>query len=749
MTQHDFFIAGGTLWRSAPSYIARPADAELLRLARRGEYANVLAARQMGKSSLMVRTANTLQTEGILTAILDISTLGGGISSADEWFFGFADELATQLSLTADVDAWWGAHNAHNAVQRFSNFLRDVVLGEITAPIVIFIDEIDSALGMAFTDDFFAAIRAAHNARASAPEFQRLTFVLVGVARPADLIRDPSRTPYNVGTHIPLRGFTAAELAPFAEIFEDAAPGYGERIIQWVLDWTNGQPYLTQKLCAALIEVPGGARSKEMVAAKVSALFLRDEARHESNLRSVRDRLEASLHRTRSLQIYERILRGSSVPDEERDPAKNELKLSGLVQAAGDGRLLVSNQIYRRVFDRLWVRKNLPGTPRRALAWAAAAFVVMALAWGGAAWNRQQGQVIAQPTPSPTVPAPSATQMPPDTPAPTHTPEPTATPQPTEPAAPTPTPTATRAPAPFAGWIAYALGDGEGREIFIFDPATGAQRQITSNSVVDEAPSISPDGWLVVYASNRAPGGWELYAFDLWAGTETQLTNLEGEARFPRWSPVVGDGRLVFERRGYPAADETNIWQLEVQTGALTQVTHGGADARPDWSPGAAHLLFGRALIDTSGDGAVTILDNLDVMTLDLSEGGLRNLTNTPAHDDFNFDWSPDGRWIVFASVRSDANEDGVQNLADSEDLFLIPAEGGEEARLNLYGLAAYSPSWSPDGKTIVLLAAFENGENELWWFGINAGAREVLSIGGLERLLGSGAYYHPVWGGG
>ena len=79
----EFFVAGGTLWREAASYIHRSADDELLRLALTGEFCNVLAARQMGKSSLMVQTANRLHETGVRTAILDISTLGGGISTPD------------------------------------------------------------------------------------------------------------------------------------------------------------------------------------------------------------------------------------------------------------------------------------------------------------------------------------------------------------------------------------------------------------------------------------------------------------------------------------------------------------------------------------------------------------------------------------------------------------------------------------------------------------------------------------------
>src|SRR5215216_691854 len=349
-TPHEFFVAGGTLWREAPSYIRRTTDDELFRLALAGEYCNVLAARQMGKSSLMVQTANRLHEAGVRTAILDISTLGGGISTPEAWFFGFLDELSVQLGIQEDINIWWEEHTHHNPVQRFSNYLRDVLLPAVAEPIVVFVDEIDSALGMAFTDDFFAAIRAAYNARASHPEFQNLTFILLGVARPADLIRDRNRTPYNIATHIDLRDFTLPELGPFQQVFETVYPEHGTEILQWVLDWTNGQPYLTQKLCAELVHTSQTLLTAETVEQTVNRLFLAEEARKESNLRAIRDRIESSPNKTRMLQIYKQVLRGQSVPDEERSPAKNELKLTGLVRPSPQGTLEVRNRIYQTVF---------------------------------------------------------------------------------------------------------------------------------------------------------------------------------------------------------------------------------------------------------------------------------------------------------------------------------------------------------------------------------------------------------------
>lgn len=59
---------------------------------------------------------------------------------------------------------------------------------------MIFVDEIDSTIGLPFADDFFAALRACFNARATEPAFERLTFVLLGVASPDQLIQDPART---------------------------------------------------------------------------------------------------------------------------------------------------------------------------------------------------------------------------------------------------------------------------------------------------------------------------------------------------------------------------------------------------------------------------------------------------------------------------------------------------------------------------------------------------------------------------
>ena len=83
--------------------------------------------------------------------------------------------------------------------------LREVVLTSCTGPVVLFVDEIDYVRSLPFsTDEFFAAIRECYNRRTQDPAFTRLTFCLLGVATPAELIRDTRTTPFNIGRRIEL-----------------------------------------------------------------------------------------------------------------------------------------------------------------------------------------------------------------------------------------------------------------------------------------------------------------------------------------------------------------------------------------------------------------------------------------------------------------------------------------------------------------------------------------------------------------
>src|SRR5262249_13845602 len=253
--QLEFYKTARPIKPGPENYIFRPADEELLTAIQSGEFCYVLTTRQMGKSSLMVQAAARLARKQIRTAQADLTLIGADNESvtADEWYYGVAYRILKDLKVNAPLDAWWQQRRLMPAVQRFTEFLGEVILDSCPEKVVIFVDEIDSMIGLPFSDDFFAAIRACYNLQARDEKFGRLAFVLLGVATPAQLISDPRRTPFNIGTGIALTDFTHEEARVLAcGLGTDSDRGH--ELLDRVLYWTGGHPYLTQALCRAVAE---------------------------------------------------------------------------------------------------------------------------------------------------------------------------------------------------------------------------------------------------------------------------------------------------------------------------------------------------------------------------------------------------------------------------------------------------------------------------------------------------------------
>jgi WD40 repeat protein len=354
MANLHIFTVGGTVQAGDGIYLPRPADNELLQLCQAGEFSYVLTARQMGKSSLMVRTAERLNEAGTRTVTIDLTRLGTNLE-AEQWYLGLVDELVEGLDLDVDYKTWWNTQAHLGTTQRWSRFLREYAIEAEPSPLVIFIDEIDSTLSLPFSYDFFATIRACYNARATDPGYRHLSFVLLGVASPSELISD-NRTPFNIGQRVDLTDFTLAEAQPLASGLKDAPP----QVLSWVFEWTNGHPYLTQRLCAALVQ-ENEPPNKEVVARVVQNIFMSESGQQDNNLQFVRDMLirRTPVPAEEVLSTYEQVLSEEEVKDDERSLSKVHLKLAGLVRRAPANMLRVSNTIYARVFDLKWVNDQL------------------------------------------------------------------------------------------------------------------------------------------------------------------------------------------------------------------------------------------------------------------------------------------------------------------------------------------------------------------------------------------------------
>ncbi len=376
----DFYVAGGTMKPDAPSYIERKADQELYEHILKGDFCCVLTPRQMGKSSLMIRTARRLKKQGHRTAVIDLTRIGTGKekTSADQWYYGIAYRILRELGMETKLSEWWQEREKLPALQRLTEFFEDVLLPGTHEPMVIFVDEIDTTIALPFTDDFFAAVRACYNARAANPAYQRLNFVLLGVASPSDLIKDAQRTPFNIGHGIRLTDFTPAEAKPLS-LGLCADPAQGEKMLARILYWTGGHPYLTQKLCRIAAEEKLAKHSDEAIDRLVEKNFLAPGAgRQEPNLKFVSDRLLQGRKNSRQrLKLYRRVYREKPVLDDPLSPTHTSLKLSGLVLPRTKQMLGIRNRIYERVFTGEWIKEVIPFDWNRMIASAAVAVLLI------------------------------------------------------------------------------------------------------------------------------------------------------------------------------------------------------------------------------------------------------------------------------------------------------------------------------------------------------------------------------------
>ena len=156
-----FFVVGGTLRRDAPSYISRAADQNLYKFLQAGEFCYVLTARQMGKSSLMVRTAIRLRDNGTRVAVLDLTSLGQNLTT-EPWYNGLLERVGQQFGREAELEEAWLRFPQLGPMRRFMRAITDSVLPGLNDRAVVFVDEIDAVRSLPFSTLNISAISQVH-----------------------------------------------------------------------------------------------------------------------------------------------------------------------------------------------------------------------------------------------------------------------------------------------------------------------------------------------------------------------------------------------------------------------------------------------------------------------------------------------------------------------------------------------------------------------------------------------------------
>ena len=182
-----------------------------------------------------------------------------------------------------------------------------------------------------------------------------------GVATPGDLIRNKTQTPFNIGEAIELNGFQIGEVEALIEGLRGKVNN-PQGVMRSILDWTGGQPFLSQKLCKFMVETYHGTSLdysnlvKEVVRTRIIDNWeSQDDPEH---LRTIRDRILCNEQRAGYLlELYQQIQEQGEVVA-NNSVESSELRLSGLV-VKREGKLRVYNRVYQLVFDRSWVEVQL------------------------------------------------------------------------------------------------------------------------------------------------------------------------------------------------------------------------------------------------------------------------------------------------------------------------------------------------------------------------------------------------------
>jgi len=166
-----------------------------------------------------------------------------------------------------------------------------------------------------------------------------------------------------------------------------------------------------------------------------------------------------------------------------------------------------------------------------------------------------------------------------------------------------------------------------------------------------------------------------------------QLTRIENA--FPAWSP---DGkRILFQ------SNRTGRWHLYVMNSDgsnVVDLTPGGEDCRnASFSPDGSRIVF-----------YGNLNDNDDIFIMDADGRNVRRLTDAPGRDIHPY-WSYDGTKILFNSQRDNQN---------SFEIYSMNPDGSGQTRITNTDEVETCAHLSPDGKRILLLKGFLNGNDDI-----------------------------------
>jgi hypothetical protein len=252
----------GTMSPESGFYVERESDGIARRaLERQGVTLTIKGARQMGKSSLLVRLL-----EGVTDrrkVFLDFQLFDrSALDDADAFYPQFCSWLTEELELPDKVAEYWELPLGNS--QRCTRYVQRYLLKEARDPLLLAMDEVDAILDSSFRADFFSMLRSWHNGRATSPAWRRLDLALVISTEPYQLIDNLNQSPFNVGEVVELEDFAPEQVV---ELNARHGVPFRGRDLDRLIALLGGHPFLTRR---ALYVVRSGQDTVDELFARAS-----------------------------------------------------------------------------------------------------------------------------------------------------------------------------------------------------------------------------------------------------------------------------------------------------------------------------------------------------------------------------------------------------------------------------------------------------------------------------------------------
>lgn len=236
---------GGAVRLDDPLYIPRQSDAALAQIWQQtGQTVTIRGARQVGKTSLLVRGVETAVQQTQSQAIyIDLQALSqADLANYDDFLRLLAEWLLDELGLDVGLATeMWGSRLG--VARRLTKLIEQAVLPTVSHQLVLALDEVDRLIATPFGNDFFGLLRSWHNLRSRHPLWERLTILMAISTEPYLLIRDAQQSPFNVGQTLHLQDFALEQVALLNQ--QHGSPLTQEETVQ-LWQWTGGHPFLTR-----------------------------------------------------------------------------------------------------------------------------------------------------------------------------------------------------------------------------------------------------------------------------------------------------------------------------------------------------------------------------------------------------------------------------------------------------------------------------------------------------------------------